>query len=304
MSLSIVDKRFRRVFVSFFMLSCLVPLLVMYFMIYQYALPLLEPVQFHRLTQVFSLGLSAFLVCQVLGAVLIWWWVNSLEKVTREIESISIRHLSKNVKPLMAKANELQKISSLVQRLGEELQAKINQIDAYGTQIRELTARLTVLASTDELTRLYNQKYFEKKLSEAVRRAKKIGAGFWLVRFEVDHLASFGEKNGDQVLKELGQVVRKSLPTAALPFHVGRNDFAIILPTGDGREAARMTYRISRAIADHHFRDDAGLPLGQVSISCGIAGFRDNPDRVCTDAWRALTKAQRNGRPIEVAAAA
>ncbi|MBI9084444.1 MAG: GGDEF domain-containing protein [Desulfobacterales bacterium] len=304
MSVSITDKRFRRVFVSFFLLSCMMPLLVMILMVYQYTVPLLTPGQFDALRPVYSTGLSTVLVFQILGFFLLLWWVNSLETLTREIESISSQHLSKNIVPLMQKTNELEKISVLVRRLGETLQEKVHQVDADATQIKALSARLTFLASTDELTQLYNKRYFKQKLSEAARRAQKIGMSFWLVRFEVDHFSSFGEKNGDQVLKELGQVVRKHLPTMAMPFRMGRNEFAFILSSGDGREAAKVTHRLSRAVAEHHFNDDAGLPLGSVTISCGIAGFRDDPAVLYADAWRALATAQRNGRPIEVAAAA
>ena len=304
MSVSITDERFRRVFVSFFLLSCMMPLLVMIFVIYRYTVPVLVPSQFEALRQVFNIGLSTVLVFQILGFFLLLWWVNSLEKLTQEIESISKRHLSKNIAPLLQKANELQRISILVRRLGETLQEKIHQVDAHATQVKDLSARLTFLASTDGLTQLYNKKYFKQKLTEAARRAQKIGMSFWLVRFEVDHFSSFGEKNGDQVLRELGRVVRKHLPTTALPFRVGRNEFAFILSAGDGREAAKATHRLSRAISEHRFQDDAGLPLGRVTVSCGIAGFRDNPSTICADAWRALVKAQRNGRPIEVAEAA
>lgn len=304
MSISITDKRFRRVFVSFFLLSCMMPLLVMILMIYQYTVPLLTAVQSDALRPVYNIGLSAVLVFQMLGFFMLWWWVNSLETLTREIESISSRHLSANIAPLMKKNCEIEKISLLVRRLGETLQEKGHQIDADATQIKRLSARLTFLSSTDALTQLYNKKYFKQKLAEAARRAQKIGMSFWLVRFEVDHFSSFGEKNGDQVLRELGRLVRKDLPTMAIPFRMGRNEFAFILPSGDGREAARVTHRLSRAVAEHHFNDDAGLPLGSVTISCGIAGFRDDPAVLYADAWRALAKAQRNGRPIEVAAAA
>lgn len=304
MSVSLADKKFRRVFVSFFLLSCMMPLLVMILIIYQYTVPAMAPNQFEKLQGVFSTGLSAVLLFQMLGFALLWWWVGSLERLTREIETISSRHLNRGIAPLLQKANELEKIDVLVRRMGETLQEKRQQADAYASQVRELSARLTFLASIDELTQLYNRRHFKLKLAEAARRAKKIDMAFWLVRFEVDHFSSFGEKNGDQVLKALGGVVRKSLPASALAFRIGRNDFAVILSLSDGREAARVTQRLSRNVAAHKFCDKAGLPLGRVALSCGIAGFRNDPQALCTEAWRAMSNAQRNGRPIEVAAAA
>jgi diguanylate cyclase (GGDEF)-like protein len=304
MSVSITDKTFRRVFISFFLLSCMMPLLMVIFMVYHYTVPLLGPFQLDELAPVFSAALSGVILFQVLGFFLLWWWVNSLEKLTGEIEEISCRHLPNRPSLKGIGTNELKKINTLVQRLNEELKEKMHQVDAYASQVRELTARLAFLSCTDELTQLYNQKYFEKKLSEATQRAKKIGMAFWLVRFEVNHFSSFGEKNGDQVLRMLGRLVKKILPATALPFRIGRNEFAVIIGKGDGRQAARTIHALSTAVAAYHFRDGAGLPIGKVSISCGIAGFKSDPETLRVDAWRALVTAQQNGRPIEVAAAA
>lgn len=301
LSMTITDKGFRRLFLSFFMLSCMVPLLLMILMIYHYTVPALFPSQFTALRHVFDVGLVTIVLFQALGFGLIWWWVNSLERLTREVEAISSRHLGDGEAGRGGGRGELQRINRLVGRLHRELLAKSVQADSSARRLQDLDEELSTLSSTDTLTGLYNRRHFLRELAAAARRAERLGMNFWLVRLRVNRLSSFGDKNADAILQTVGRVVQKALPAQALPFATGRNEFALILHRGDGRQIARTTYRLVQAIESANYRNSRGVDLGAVSVACGIAGYKENVEVLCSAAWRAMETAGRLGRPIEVA---
>ncbi len=77
MFVSLSTENFRRLFLTFIMLSCLLPVLIMIFIIYHYTAPVLEPYQLDQLRGIFNLGIISMLIVQGLGALLLLMWVNS-----------------------------------------------------------------------------------------------------------------------------------------------------------------------------------------------------------------------------------
>jgi len=51
----------------------------------------------------------------------------------------------------------------------------------------------------------------------------------------------------------------------------------------------------------HAFTDKTGLSLGNISIFCGIANYRNNMQALFSDASKALATAQETGEQIAVA---
>jgi len=301
MSASITDKQFRRLFVSYFLLSCMIPLLLMLLIVYGYTVPVLFPGQLAALRSVFNSGLVGILLFQVLGFALLWWWVHSLEKLSQDIENLSSRHLKPKALPALKQDSELQRIGALIGKLNDELTEKSQQAKMYATQVRELSDKLTVLANTDALTQLYNRKCFEQKLADAVHRAEKLNQSFWLVRMEVERFTAFDEKSADKVLTAVAKLLRKELRGDGLPFRIARSEFAVIFARGDGPRVARTIHRFVAAVSALELDLETGLPVEQISMSCGIAGYRHSVEELCADAWRAMKTAQSQGRPIEVA---
>ena len=298
---SITEKTSRRVFTVFVLLSCMLPLLLMIFIIYRQALPRMDPIQGSELGRVFHFGMAAVATLQALGAALWWWWVGSVERLARDVEDISTRCLGPPETAAPAGGSELLKLDHLVKRLGGELQISRQQADDYDQQLRELNEKLSTLENTDALTQLYNRRHFTRQLAQAARRADRLKMGFWLVRLEVEGLAGYGEKNADHILKGIGRIIQQRLPAHALPFAIDRNEFTLIIPRSDGREIARTTYQLVQAMEAEKFVNPQGVPLGAVRIFCGIAGYRKDLETLCAEAQQALETARRCRRPIEVA---
>lgn len=301
MFVSLATEKFRRLFLTFIMLSCLLPVLIMIFIIYHYTVPVLEPYQLEELRGVFNLGIICMLIVQGLGSLLLLIWINSFENMTREMEHISSNHLKAVGGSFKKSGNELTKLNAMFNRLSEELQSKIQQGNEHASEMQKVTLKVNAIACTDDLTGLFNRRHFKQKLAEASRRADKLDHSVWLMRFEIDDFRRHNEKRADLLLEEIGNLARQTLSGKALAFRIGRNDFAIILSGCDSKTTARATSKLSSAVSAYAFTDKAGLSLGNISISCGIANYHNNMQALVSDASKALAMAQKTGEQIAVA---
>ncbi len=82
---SIEGEKSRKIFLSFFALSSLLPLLVMIFVIYQYLLPIIEADRSGRLSNILTYGLLAMFFLPLISYFLMSRWIASLEGLAREI---------------------------------------------------------------------------------------------------------------------------------------------------------------------------------------------------------------------------
>jgi len=301
---SLTDENFRRIFLTFYLLSCLLPVLIMLYIIYQHAVPVLVPHQVEQLAGMFNIGAISILLIQVLGFFLLWWWTHSLERFTQRMTHISRQHLGAGAASAETAGSELAKLNRIFEGLHLELQNRMQQAADSANQLQALTRKMSTLACTEDLTQLFNRRHFRQKFTETARQADRLGHSAWLIRFEINHFSHLGDKDADHLLKEVGHIVRRSLPEQALPFRIGRNEFAIIVSGVDGRVAARITHTVSTAISAYGFKDRNGRSLGKVTIACGIAGYRTNQKSMFTEAGQAMVNAQRLGHPIGVAPAA
>ena len=119
--------------------------------------------------------------------------------------------------------------------------------------LQEENGRLEVLAATDPLTGLANRRALVDALSAAVRRAKRSGRPVSLILADVDHFKhfndTFGHPAGDEVLRAIGQTLRRMTRQTDTAARHGGEEFAILLPETHGGDAAALAERCRSAIA-------------------------------------------------------
>ncbi|WP_368881025.1 sensor domain-containing diguanylate cyclase [Shewanella algae] len=184
--------------------------------------------------------------------------------------------------------------------LNELLVRERRDLQMLGLQ-RELLGlnhKLKQLSETDELTGLANRRPFTESLARLLA-SEEAGA---LIMLDVDHFKafndSFGHPAGDGVLQRLAQTMQKALPESALLARVGGEEFALVLPGVDRRQAKDLAETLLnrvRALQISH----AASPAGIVTISLGLALLpRDEQDlsEVIRVADKALYQAKHLGR--------
>jgi diguanylate cyclase (GGDEF)-like protein/PAS domain S-box-containing protein len=140
------------------------------------------------------------------------------------------------------------------------------------TERKKMEQELTRLSITDDLTGLFNQRYFHRKLNDEIKRARRTGSSLSLLIFDLDNFKiyndTYGHLKGDDVLREVGKITKNAVRSGVdAAFRYGGDEFAVILPHTDGDDARQLGIRIHEQVSSH-FPD--------IGISCGIARLADN----------------------------
>ena len=141
----------------------------------------------------------------------------------------------------------------------EELEAKVNRIIAE----RNLRKELSRLSITDSLTGLFNQRHFYNRLKEEFTRAQRQSHSLSLMLLDLDHFKAYndtyGHLAGDEVLRNLGRIINKSIREGVdSGYRYGGDEFAIILIDADLSVAREIGKRIQNALLQGNFTASVG----------------------------------------------
>ncbi len=171
------------------------------------------------------------------------------------------------------------------------------RILAVHDQLARQNARLAELASTDELTGVKNRRRFREDLDLLFSQADRLKAPLSLILLDIDHFKqyndAFGHPAGDEVLREVGRVLRTTLRGHDVVARYGGEEFVVLLPTTGADEAVEVAERLRRTIAEYAW------PHRPVTASFGVATSEpDTPDAatLVDRADRALYFAKGAGR--------
>ena len=137
-------------------------------------------------------------------------------------------------------------------------------------QLKEKNEKLLKSAITDELTGVYNRKFFEKRVVEEMEIADRANEHISLIIFDLDRFKlvndNFGHQFGDEVLKRTTQIAGDLIRKTDFLNRVGGEEFAIILPNTNKAQAVFVAEKVRKALEDNkHFK------VGQVTGSFGVA---------------------------------
>lgn len=170
------------------------------------------------------------------------------------------------------------------------------------TAQKEMQEKLEQQATTDYLTELYNRRYFTSRLEEEVFRVKRNKeAETSLIMFDLDKFKlindTYGHLNGDIILKNFTNILKKHLRKTDIAGRLGGEEFAMILPNTGIENAVILANRIREEVSGQTINIDEKNIKFTVSIGLTSLSYDDMSfDSALARADSALYTAKENGR--------
>ena len=162
----------------------------------------------------------------------------------------------------------------------------------------------------DDLTRLPLRSAFIEAATASIDTAREARQAVSLLIIDVDHFKlindTYGHLQGDDVLVEVADILRKNLRGYDVPARYAGDEFVALLPDTPVEGARDVADRICAAVRGHSFRLRDRPGTAAVTVSIGVASFSEHGadyDAVFNSADRALYQVKRQGRDAAASAA-
>ncbi len=153
------------------------------------------------------------------------------------------------------------------------------------------------LAITDPLTQIYNRVQFNRSLTEEIHKAKRYHTFFALMMFDIDFFKKIndthGHQQGDKILVELTDVVKKNIREVDIFARFGGEEFIILTPETDLEGIMVVAEKLRQEIANNDFSHGE-----QLTCSFGVSMYKkgDQPDDLIKRVDDRLYMAKNQGR--------
>jgi diguanylate cyclase (GGDEF)-like protein len=287
--------------------SAVLPLVVLAFVAHVYVLPAMSPLDAFRLYSL--LGLVALaLIAMVAGGYVIWDLGRVVERLARLLaDQRGIGELAERGDEVGTIIGSFTKMLETVERQAAEINSFAMRLDAAYKELESTNARLKETSFKDEVTGLYNRRFFSVRLEEELSRYRRFNHPMSLVLMDLDGFKAvnddMGHVIGDETLRDVGQLLIRHSRGINVVSRYGGDEFAVLLV--ETSKAGAWTYadRIRQLVAGHAF------PHGRaITASFGIASLPEDEVTTSEELIRAaddaLYAAKRSGKDQVAMAAA
>lgn len=168
--------------------------------------------------------------------------------------------------------------------------------------------KLKSLVHIDDVTGLYNQRKFLKDIDDQILKYKDTGEVFSVIFIDIDHFKSVNDGHGHlvgtQLLSDVATVLKRVIRETDLCYRYGGDEFVIVVPTCDSKNAKEVGLRILRGITKEEFfvseeKGMNGSHTFKLSVSVGVATYPEDAKtkiEIISFADKMMYKAKQSGR--------
>jgi diguanylate cyclase (GGDEF)-like protein/PAS domain S-box-containing protein len=218
---------------------------------------------------------------------------------------------------MMRDMRERMEIEEELERSRKEFAEKIRERDLYARELqvigdlyKEKLKEIEImkeealrLSYTDDLTGIYNHRFFVEQLTREVERHKRYSTPLSLLMIDIDYFKHYNDGNGhlagDQVLRAIARLIERGVRQTDIVARYGGEEFSAIL-TNTGRKGAfEIAERVRRNVADTRFPNESSQPNKDLTISVGVATLSSSISTLTDlirEADHALYRAKKAGR--------
>lgn len=283
-------QRIKRKVLVALVLSSVIPILVLTFVVLTMVLPTLRPGE----TMKFGL-LQMLVVFTVLGMIAGAWVIWDLGRIVARMGALmasegalpGFERRQDEVGTLMTSFNRM---LITIEQQATEINTFATRLDAAYKELESTNARLKETSFKDELTGLYNRRFFNLRLEEELSRYRRFNHPVSVVLLDLDGFKAvndeFGHTVGDETLREVSQILMKHSRGINVVSRYGGDEFAVLLVETSKAGARLYADRIREVVAKFPF------PRGKVmTASFGVASLPDDEAGTAEDLFRAADEA-------------
>ena len=314
-------RRIKRKILIAITLTAFLPMLVVAYLLYAYALPLLDPQIQERDLPWMMVMLVGTGLLMTAGSFMLWDLATSVVRHSDAVAAGAARRASAAGPPPLPVASpetaavqqyvqQSDEVDSLMQSFSrmlltiEQQAADVNEyarrLDTAYKELESTSAQLKEFSFKDEVTGLYNRRFFSIRLEEEVSRYRRFNHPVSVVLLDLDGFKAvndeLGHAAGDETLRAMADILLKQSRGINVICRYGGDEFAVLLvetsKSGARLYADRIRYVLSTWTFSHGRRVTASF--GIASLPEDVAPAAEEVIRAADEALYAAKRAGKN----------
>jgi diguanylate cyclase (GGDEF)-like protein len=271
-------------------LASVVPVLVLAFVVLVLMLPTQAPGESGTFG---GLRLLVFftIVGTLLGGYIIWDIGRTMARIAslmaRDITLPGTERRRDEVGTLMTSFN---KMLATIEQQALEINTYATRLDAAYKELESTNARLKETSFKDEVTGLYNRRFFSLRLEEELSRYRRFNHPVSVVLLDLDGFKAVNDESGhtvgDDTLREVAQILMKHSRGINVVSRYGGDEFAVLLVETSKAGARLYADRIREVVSKYPFSHGK-----VITASFGVASLPDDEAGTAEDLFRAADEA-------------
>jgi diguanylate cyclase (GGDEF)-like protein len=283
-------QRLRRKVLLALALSAVVPLLILAYVAHGYVLPSLDPAD---TTRVYGLQLLLLftMLAMVSGGYIIWDLGRTIARLAEMFgddgRMAKLEHRKDEVGTLM---QSFAKMLETIEQQAAEINSFASRLDQAYKELESTNARLKETSFKDEVTGLYNRRFFSIRLEEEMQRHRRFNHPVSVVLMDLDGFKAvndeLGHAVGDETLRDISQILMKHSRGINVVSRYGGDEFVVLLVETSKAGARLYADRIRQVVSTYPFSHGK-----RITASFGIASLPDEEAQTSEDLVRAADEA-------------
>lgn len=283
-------QRLRHKVVLALALSAVLPLLVLAYVTSSFVVPHMSELDAVRLAALYVLILFTVLA-MVVGGYIIWDLGRTVARMARMLAH------EERIGKLESRRDEVGTLMQSFARMLETIEQQAAEINSFATRLdaayKELestNAKLKETSFKDDVTGLYNRRFFSIRLEEEMQRHRRFNHPVSVVLLDLDGFKAvndeLGHAVGDETLRDVAQILMKHSRGINVVARWGGDEFSVLLVETSKAGARLYADRIRQVISSFPFSHGKRL-----TASFGIASLPDDEASTSEDLVRAADEA-------------
>jgi diguanylate cyclase (GGDEF)-like protein len=280
-------------------LCSVMPLLVLGYVTHSFVLHQINPTDSTSFFGLLLLLLSTALAILV-GGFMIWDVGRAVNGMAQMLgERSRLQELGQRQDEAGTLIQTVARMLETIEQQAAEINSFASRLDAAYKELESTNTRLKETSFKDEVTGLYNRRFFSIRLEEEMQRHRRFNHPVSVVLMDLDGFKAvndeLGHAVGDETLRDVAQILVKHSRGINVVARWGGDEFSVLLVETSRSGARLYADRIRQVVSTHPFGH--GKPL---TASFGIASLPDDDAATSEDLVRtadeALYSAKRGGK--------